>query len=90
MTWSTANLHQSLTFKGSQLLGVTPADCLVFEDTPAGAEAARRAGMKAIALTTTYPATEFSKADGVVGTLADVKLKISGNVLEVGGFAGKI
>ena len=40
----------------AQRLGVPAEKCLVFEDTPAGLEAADRAGMRAIALTTTYPA----------------------------------
>lgn len=40
-------------------LNVDPADCLVFEDTPVGLEAARRAGMPAIALATTYSAIDW-------------------------------
>nr|MCU0375382.1 HAD family phosphatase [Chitinophagaceae bacterium] len=35
-------------------LGVSPEACLVFEDTFSGVEAARAAGMKAIALTTMH------------------------------------
>lgn len=36
-------------------LNVDPADCLVFEDTPVGLDAATRAGMPAVGLSTTYP-----------------------------------
>lgn len=39
--------------KAAQRLGVAPADCIVFEDAPAGIEAARRAGMTCVVLTTT-------------------------------------
>jgi sugar-phosphatase len=35
-------------------LGVEPADCIVVEDAPAGIQAARSAGMRVIALTTTH------------------------------------
>lgn len=34
-------------------LGVAPSDCIVFEDAPAGVEAARRAGMNCVIVTTT-------------------------------------
>jgi beta-phosphoglucomutase-like phosphatase (HAD superfamily) len=37
-------------------LQVSPGDCLVFEDSFAGIEAATKAGMRVIALSTTNPA----------------------------------
>ncbi len=37
-------------------LGVAPAHCIVFEDAPLGIEAARRAGMRAVAVCTTHTA----------------------------------
>ncbi len=59
--------------RGAGLLGVAPQDCLVFEDTTAGIESAQRAGMRVIALHTTYPARELMAADAVVASLADVE-----------------
>ena len=44
----------------AELLGVPPANCLVFEDVPKGVEAARNAGMDAVVLTTTHDESEFS------------------------------
>lgn len=41
-------------------LEVTPAECVLFEDSFAGLEAARRAGMTAIAMTTTHNASAFA------------------------------
>lgn len=52
-------------------LGHTPERCLVFEDAMSGLEAARRAGMKAIALTTSHSAGEFSGMPGVVHITPD-------------------
>jgi sugar-phosphatase len=39
---------------GAAKLGVAPGDCLVFEDTPAGLQAAKSAGMASIVVTTTH------------------------------------
>ena len=50
----------------AELLGVPPADCLVFEDVPKGAEAALNAGMKAIVLTTTHAEAEFAHLPNVL------------------------
>jgi sugar-phosphatase len=40
--------------KGATRLGVDPRRCVVFEDTPPGAEAGRSAGARVVGLTTTY------------------------------------
>jgi sugar-phosphatase len=54
-------------------LGVQPGGCLVVEDAPAGIQAARSAGMRVIALTTTHPSAELD-ADARASSLAAVHL----------------
>jgi sugar-phosphatase len=54
-------------------LGVQPGGCLVVEDAPAGIQAARSAGMRVIALTTTHPLAELD-ADAGASSLAAVHL----------------
>ena len=51
-------------------LGVSPADCTVFEDAPAGVRAGKAAGMRVIGLTTTVGKSELSDADDVATDLA--------------------
>lgn len=46
--------------KVAALLGIDPADCIVFEDSPKGVEAATKAGMKSVVLTTMHTEDEFS------------------------------
>lgn len=43
-------------------LGVPPPDCLVFEDAVVGVQAARRAGMRVIGVTTAHTGDELSRA----------------------------
>ncbi|HYN85732.1 MAG TPA: HAD family phosphatase [Pyrinomonadaceae bacterium] len=50
-------------------LGVEPARCVVVEDAPAGTEAARRAGMRAVGVLTMH---EHVEADLVVRTLEEL------------------
>jgi beta-phosphoglucomutase family hydrolase len=45
--------------KAAAKLSTAPEHCVVFEDTPAGIEAAFRAGMRCVAITTTLSATEI-------------------------------
>ncbi|HEX3153612.1 MAG TPA: HAD family hydrolase [Candidatus Angelobacter sp.] len=60
--------------KGAALLGFAPTDCLVFEDSPAGISSAQSAGMKIIALQTTYPAEQLRAAETIIHNLADVNV----------------
>ncbi len=50
--------------------GVAPGDCLAFEDAPMGLEAVRAAGMRLVALATSFPAEELlrhhTRPDAVV------------------------
>jgi beta-phosphoglucomutase len=58
--------HPDVFLKAAEMLGVDPADCIVFEDAPMGVEAARRAGMRAVVITTTLPASAFAEYDNVI------------------------
>jgi mannitol-1-/sugar-/sorbitol-6-phosphatase len=64
--------------KGAALLAIPPADCLVFEDTPAGIASARAADMLVIAVGNTYPAQELRAADAHVASLAEIRVEVRG------------
>lgn len=49
--------------KAAEKLGVPPQQCLAFEDAPIGVEAAIRAGMQCVALTTTFTPDQFATHD---------------------------
>ena len=55
-------------------LGVEPGNCIVIEDAVAGVAAAKRAGMRCIAVTNTHPRENLVEADLVVTTLAEVSV----------------
>jgi beta-phosphoglucomutase len=63
--------HPDIFEEAARRLGAPPVRCLVFEDAPLGVEAARRAGMRAIALTTTLDAAAFSHFPNLVCTVND-------------------
>ncbi len=62
-----ASKPNSETFlKGSELLGIPPEKCLVFEDAPKGIEAAQNAGMDALCITTLHPKEDFEKYNNII------------------------
>jgi len=56
-------------------LHAEPANCLVIEDAPHGIEAAHRAGMRCIGLTTTFDRQLLSRADYVVDSFRQINLQ---------------
>ena len=55
----------------AQQLAVLPKQCLAIEDAPAGVEAAKRAGMRCVAVTNSVAPEQLHKADLIVDSLAD-------------------
>ena len=49
--------------KAAEKLGVAPGDCLAFEDAPIGVEAAVRAGMRCVAVASTFTPEQFASHD---------------------------
>jgi mannitol-1-/sugar-/sorbitol-6-phosphatase len=70
--------HPEPYLMGAKLLGMKPAECLVIEDAPAGIRAAHAGGMRAIAITSTYPAPELQEADAVVQRLPQIRVRSGG------------
>lgn len=63
--------HPDIFLRAAELLEVEPASCIVFEDALPGVEAASRAGMACIAVTTTNRAEAFSRFDNVLQVIDD-------------------
>jgi beta-phosphoglucomutase len=57
--------------KAARMLGVPPETCIVFEDAPKGVEAALRAGMSSIVLTTMHEKSAFLRFTNVLRYIAD-------------------
>lgn len=63
--------HPDIFAEAARRLHVAPGQCIVFEDAPLGIEAARRAGMAAVALTTSLRAEAFSGFSNLITSAAD-------------------
>ncbi|WP_229467226.1 HAD family phosphatase [Massilia sp. Mn16-1_5] len=63
--------HPDVFLEAAKRCGAAPADCIVFEDAPLGVEAARRAGMRVVVITTTLPREAFAEFDNVIAIVDD-------------------
>ncbi|MCS7286801.1 MAG: beta-phosphoglucomutase family hydrolase [Anaerolineae bacterium] len=70
--------------KAAEKCMAQPQNCIVIEDSPAGIQAAKSAGMKAVALTTTRPQEELREADLIVESLMVLTPEILESLLEKG------
>lgn len=71
----------AIFLEAARRLGVPPGQCVVFEDAPLGIEAARRAGMRAVAVCTSHDAGELAGAH-VVAQVRDYHELARTNFLE--------
>ncbi len=70
----------AIFLEAAKRLGFTPSECVVFEDAPFGIEAARRAGMRAVAITTTHSALELA-GEHVMASAPNYEALMSANFL---------
>jgi len=66
--------HPEAYLKGAKILAARPEACVVIEDAPSGIQAARAAGMRVVALATTYPEEDLREADVVAPALAKIEV----------------
>lgn len=67
--------HPEPFVAGAELLGFTPQECIVFEDSAAGAIAGRAAGCTVIATTFSHPIESLEAAHFLVRDLTDVRVE---------------
>ena len=73
-----AKPHPEIFATTAHKLGLVPADCVVIEDSFVGIEAAKRAGMKCVAVASTFPSKELqtqTHADLVIPNLEALNLQ---------------
>ena len=64
--------HPDVVLAAARLLAVPAAECLAFEDAPAGVAAAKAAGMTCVGVTTSFAASALASADAAPDfTVAD-------------------
>ena len=70
----------AIFLEAARRMGVAAAACVVFEDAPFGIEAARRAGMRAVAVCTSHSAEELS-GPHVIASVRDYNQLIESDFL---------
>jgi HAD superfamily hydrolase (TIGR01509 family) len=55
-------------------LKIEPGQCVVFEDSQWGIVAAKKAGMKIVGITNSYPANELEDADLIIDSVSDLTI----------------
>jgi beta-phosphoglucomutase-like phosphatase (HAD superfamily) len=71
----------AIFLEAAQRMGASAAACIVFEDAPFGIEAARRAGMRAVAVCSSHSAAELA-GDHVIASVRDYNELLNSNFLE--------
>ena len=67
--------------KAAEMLGEKPENCLVVEDAVVGVQAAKAAGMRCLAVTTTNPEEKLQQADLIVARLNQLTISALQSIL---------
>lgn len=67
--------YPDIFLKAADELDVNPEDCIVVEDANNGIKAAKNAGMKCIAITTTHTKEELKNADKIIHSFDDLTIE---------------
>ncbi len=67
----------------AQQLQSSPQNCVVIEDAPHGIVASKKAGMRCIAISTTYDRENLQNADLVVNSYAEIDLQVANNLTNI-------
>lgn len=68
--------HPQCYQMGLEKLGLSPENCFAVENAPFGIAAAKAAGLKVIAITSTLPGEYLREADWVVGDFTEVEKRL--------------
>jgi sugar-phosphatase len=72
--------HPEGFLTAAERLGLDPAQCVVVEDAPPGIEAAHAAGMRVVAIASTYDRKALIGADAVLPALSSLRIESSGGL----------
>jgi len=75
--------HPEPFLAGAALLGVAPAECVVFEDSSSGAEAGRAAGCTVVATTFSHPAEFLDRAHYLLRDLTGIRVESLGDEIVI-------
>lgn len=65
--------HPEIYLSTARQLGVTPNECIVFEDTPSGIASGKDAGMTVVGILTSHTPEELKRADFIVNDFAHIE-----------------
>lgn len=68
--------NPEIFLRAAQMLDISPAQCLVIEDAPNGIKAAKNAGMKCVAITTTHESNTLKNADKIIHSYNELTFDI--------------
>lgn len=75
--------HPEPYMRGASLLGLRPDECVAVEDAPSGVRSALDAGMPALAIPTTYPASELAAATALLPSLDALRATIVDDCIQL-------